>query len=717
MLFNVGFHDRAALLGSALRQVRGQWPHLRLVPLVDPAAISGDMSSLPPHVAKIIQLHPDASTLGSLNCVVSSDPANTSRLLPQIPYGSIVTWDGMADAYKGWMQEHYLPFHRSVALYTPDGLRPVGLGRESVSLEVVGGCSALFVLHYAEEAAKQLEIDVSTTFIAQNHPVAVERGATPVPDVQLVMPPLRFMHPETLDDFIVWTAHGQRFKETVAHLEAYLDRVAEGLPAKHRFVANFMEPTMDPVDVDFARGSYANFKTFVRGLNDALAAWCDRHAATWLVDASEVSAAIGRGRTDEELVRNVAHRTTANPMDDWVDEPPVAAYSVAESYDMQTEAFYVSLLRQVFCRRTTVLGREPVKLVITDLDNTLWRGLASDGRTGPWAGRPAGIAEALRVLKRRGILLAIASKNDPGFIAANWDGLLSDMSDEPLGMSLRLDDFVITRIGFQPKSDSVAEILAATNIAASNAVFIDDNPLEREEVQAAFPDLRVLGAELNYVRRELLHSPYTQRHVLTEEDKRRTETTRARVDFYAHSADKEDTNGYLHALNLRLFVGSCVDISSPTGDRCAQLINRANQWSLSGARTDERELAHAVGVEGKVLVYGTVEDAAGSYGIVAVALVDPQLKEISTMAVSCRVIGMGVDEALMSAVLGALGPLRLQSAETGRNMAAQDFVKRHCDAEGALSECPSPPYIQVTSALPEGARSPSAQPLPVMLHL
>ena len=94
-------------------------------------------------------------------------------------------------------------------------------------------------------------------------------------------------------------------------------------------------------------------------------------------------------------------------------------------------------------------------------------------------------------------------------------------------MSLSLDDFVMARISFQPKSKSVSEILGATNISAQNAVFIDDNPLEREEVQAAFPDLRVLGAELNYVRRELLYSPYTQRHVITGDDARRTETTRA----------------------------------------------------------------------------------------------------------------------------------------------------------------------------------------------
>jgi hypothetical protein len=116
------------------------------------------------------------------------------------------------------MRERYLPFHRPTGLYTPDGLRPVDVERESVSLEVVGGCGAMFVLHYTGEVAQQLDLDLSSSFIAQNHPVAVSRGPAAIPDVQIVMPPLRFMHPETMDDFLIWSDHDRGLEYAVVSL-------------------------------------------------------------------------------------------------------------------------------------------------------------------------------------------------------------------------------------------------------------------------------------------------------------------------------------------------------------------------------------------------------------------------------------------------------------------------------------------------------------------
>ena len=77
-------------------------------------------------------------------------------------------------------------------------------------------------------------------------------------------------------------------------------------------------------------------------------------------------------------------------------------------------------------------------------------------------------------------------------------------------MCFDLEDFDSVRIDFRPKSVTVGEIMEELGVLDDAVVFVDDNPLEREEVQAAFPALRVLGAEMNYVRRELLFSPFTQ---------------------------------------------------------------------------------------------------------------------------------------------------------------------------------------------------------------
>ena len=281
------------------------------------------------------------------------------------------------------MRDQYLPFQRSMAPYEPDGLRPVGARSEDVKFEVVGSCAAGFLLRYTDELAKQLDLHLDVSLVTHNHPVPVRRGAPDIPDVQLVLPPLRYMHPETLDDFFKWEDHAARLEQSIGHLGTYLDHMAAGLPATQRFVTGFMEPFSNPVGFDHDRSSPANFKVFVRHLNEALAAWCDERPGTWFIDLNEISAVIGRGRTDEELLGNLAHRTAFDPYDDWVEaNQPIAEYSALDSFDMQAPRFYLTVMRHMFSRRTTVLGRDPVKLVIIDLDNTLWRGLASDGHVG-----------------------------------------------------------------------------------------------------------------------------------------------------------------------------------------------------------------------------------------------------------------------------------------------------------------------------------------------
>ena len=66
---------------------------------------------------------------------------------------------------------------------------------------------------------------------------------------------------------------------------------------------------------------------------------------------------------------------------------------------------------------------------------------------------------------------------------------------------LRLDDFVVRKVNWQSKADNLEQILNELNLLSRNVVFVDDNPLERAEVSAAFPDTRVLGAHPYQLKR------------------------------------------------------------------------------------------------------------------------------------------------------------------------------------------------------------------------
>jgi len=117
---------------------------------------------------------------------------------------------------------------------------------------------------------------------------------------------------------------------------------------------------------------------------------------------------------------------------------------------------------------------DQVKLVIVDLDDTLWRGvIAEEGIDRPMVteGWPAGLVEALVTLKKRGVLLAIASKNDEDRIRSFWPHLY--------GGRLELADFASVKINWQSKAENIAQILKETNLLPRNVVFLDDNPVER----------------------------------------------------------------------------------------------------------------------------------------------------------------------------------------------------------------------------------------------
>ena len=133
------------------------------------------------------------------------------------------------------------------------------------------------------------------------------------------------------------------------------------------------------------------------------------------------------------------------------------------------------------------------KCIVLDLDNTLWGGvIGEDGPDGIQLGAAApgnafvAFQHELLRLWRRGVLLAIASKN-------NLDDVQPVFDRHP-GMLLNLSHFAAHRINWQPKAQSIREIAAELNLGLDSLVFLDDNPVERAQVRSALP--QVLTPEL-----------------------------------------------------------------------------------------------------------------------------------------------------------------------------------------------------------------------------
>jgi FkbH-like protein len=322
------------------------------------------------------------------------------------------------------------------------------------------------------------------------------------------------------------------------------------------------------------------------------------------------------------------------------------------------------------------------KCVVLDLDNTLWGGVVGeDGPGGIRLGHQAPgseyveFQEYLATLSTRGFLLAINSKNNPD------DALEVIRGHE--AMVLREAAFSAIRINWRPKPENMAALAEELNIGLDALIFVDDNPDERELMRQLVP--QVLTVELprdpSRWRGVLEQLPQLQTLAVTQED-------RSRVSQYAANRQREQVRvsaasleQYLASLAIRVEIGPVTDAMLP---RLAQLYQRTNQFNVTTRRYDAGDLRRFMGDPGRKLYAVKAGDRFGDHGLVATALVrrEDERWTIDSFLMSCRVIGYGVETALLaqlSADVLRTGATRLggEFIPTKKNAPAKDVYIRH----------------------------------------
>jgi len=129
------------------------------------------------------------------------------------------------------------------------------------------------------------------------------------------------------------------------------------------------------------------------------------------------------------------------------------------------------------------------KLIITDLDDTLWKGgIGDDGINGiKILDQHKKLQAKLKELSQKGVMLAIASKNE--------ENIALDAIDNHPDMLLNREDFVTWRINWQNKADNIKSMLKQLNVTEKGLIFIDNNVLERKLIQNMLPDVSVITEE------------------------------------------------------------------------------------------------------------------------------------------------------------------------------------------------------------------------------
>jgi FkbH-like protein len=285
------------------------------------------------------------------------------------------------------------------------------------------------------------------------------------------------------------------------------------------------------------------------------------------------------------------------------------------------------------------------KLVICDLDNTLWDGVIGEGEVSHFSARQSTLK---RLKEFGGIVLSIASKNDPAKIHFKG-GILS------------IDDFVVPQISWDMKIDGIAKIQKAVNLQTRHMVFLDDRADERALVNDAFPDMLVMDASddatwnlLNHWG-ELVHgSSDLDRTAMYQEQAKRDAAVGESFE-----AEVFARNEGLKRLELVITIRSA---KKSDLKRVVELINRTNQWNLTGSRTSFEQMRAWQESEHAHVLIASAADKFGDMGTVCVAVVtkDTNRADIPIFVLSCRVFGYGVETAMLSEIsrLCDIGGLR-----------------------------------------------------------
>ncbi len=340
-------------------------------------------------------------------------------------------------------------------------------------------------------------------------------------------------------------------------------------------------------------------------------------------------------------------------------------------YESRLPELYAALWRQAEAAFRTVTQIDMVKLVIFDLDNTMWRGQIAEhyqpGQRSPFIDNwPLGVWETVHHLRSRGIAVAIASKNDLSVVESKWDDAV------PLPF-VKLDDFVTHRINWNPKAESIREIIDELSLTAKSVVFVDDNPVEREAVHTQIPDIRVIGDNPFELRRILLWSPETQVASLSAESGKREDMFRRQ---FARESEKKKLSREEFLASLACEV-EFIELTSPGQmevTRSLELVNKSNQFNTTGKRWTFAEFSSFLAEGGKALAF-KVKDRFVEYGIVGVIFIEGST--IAQFVMSCRVLGMEVERAVIGSVIETLpGPAKAVRIESDSNSPSHDLYSK-----------------------------------------
>jgi FkbH-like protein len=325
------------------------------------------------------------------------------------------------------------------------------------------------------------------------------------------------------------------------------------------------------------------------------------------------------------------------------------------------------------------------KCLVLDLDNTLWGGvIGDDGIQGIVLGEGSARGEAHLALQRyamdltrRGIVLAVCSKNDAG--------IATRAIEEHPEMILRSRDFACIVANWEPKPDNLRAIAARLNIGIDSLVFVDDNPVERAAVREALPMVAVpeLPEDAAGYVEIIAQAGYFESSSFTADD---TERARRYAENLAREEQKNasgDLNDFLAGLKMTTAYGLVQDLDVT---RVSQLINKTNQFNPTTQRYSLDEVTGFCKDPACAVLQFRLIDRFGDNGLVSAMILRPDARhagvfDIDTWVMSCRVFGRQLEHEAMNIAVETARErgatlLRAKYIPSPKNVVVQDLYER-----------------------------------------
>lgn len=352
-----------------------------------------------------------------------------------------------------------------------------------------------------------------------------------------------------------------------------------------------------------------------------------------------------------------------------------------ESKQLCSPPLQVALAKEI-AHLIDSVKRSPKKVLVLDLDNTLWGGVVGDeGVEGIEIGDTSPRGEAFKAfqayilsLTQRGLLLGVCSKND-------FENAIEPFRRHP-EMVLKEEHFVSFKANWNPKAQNLIEMAEELNLGLDSFIFVDDNPAEVENVRQFAPEVTsiVLDPDPSAFVRQLQESRLFERTTITAEDLQRTTQYRTESERRSAMAASVDMESYLESLDM---VGTIRDFDPIDLPRITQLLNKSNQFNLTTRRRTEAELAILASDPEYICFAMRLADKFGDHGLISIVICcqNEGVLEIDTWLMSCRVLKRQVEDQMLNEIFDrarARGCNRVRGVyfPTAKNSMVKDHYSR-----------------------------------------